>query len=296
MRLEDIKRVGVLGCGLMGSGIAQVCAQNGYYVYVRELSSDLLARGLGSIKESIYKHMVEKGKIRSEQAEAILSRIKGTADMAEAVMNVDIVIETTPEDLETKKEVFAEVEKFSPHHTIFASNTSSLMITEIASAIKRKEKLIGMHWFYPPQVMKLVEVTRGMLTSDETYNIINEFSVKLGKVPVTSRDSPGFVVVRLLAGFMADAIRCAEAGVMSLEDIDKACKLGLNHPMGPFELMDFTGLDTYLRIYEYIYKKTGDPRFHPPLLLEKMVASGHLGRKSGRGFYHYDSERPTNEK
>ncbi len=287
VKLDDVKRVCVLGCGLMGSGIAQVCAQHGYEVCIREISSDLLERGLNSIRESVYGHMVKKGKIGEEDAELILSRIKGAVGMAEAVRDADIIIEAVPEDLEEKRVVFVEAERYAPDHAIFASNTSSLMITEIASVLRRKDRAIGMHWFYPPQVMKLVEIVRGMLTSDETYEVIREFSFKLGKAPVTCKDSPGFVVVRLIGGFIADAIRCFEEGLMSVEDIDKACRLGLNHPMGPFELLDFVGLDTYLKIYDYVYRMTGDSRFHPPLLLRKMVAAGYLGKKSSRGFYNY---------
>jgi 3-hydroxybutyryl-CoA dehydrogenase len=290
MKLEDIKQVSILGCGLMGTGIAQICAQHGYEVYVRDLTDDILAKGLNSIKESIQKHLVDKGKIERKKADDIISKIKSTTNMAVAVKNADIIIEAVPENIELKRKVFSEAEKSSPKHTIFASNTSSLMIKEISTAVNRKDRLIGMHWFYPPQVMKLIEVVKGIQTSDETYKLICDFSIDLEKVPVTSKDSPGFVVVRLISAFLAEAIRCVEEDIMTVEDIDKACKLGLNHPMGPFELLDFTGLDTYLEVYDYIYKTTGYPRFRPTSLLRKMVSSECLGRKTGKGFYNYNKK------
>jgi len=287
LKVEEIRIVCVLGCGVMGSGIAQVCAQRGYEIHFLEKDKDLVDRGLSSIRESINTHLVKKGKMSGEEAERVLSRIRGTVDMAEAVAGADIIIEAIPEDLNLKRRVFAEAEKYSSEETIFASNTSSLMISEIAASVKRKDRVIGMHWFYPPQVMKLIEIVRGMLTSDETYNLVKDFSVRLGKVPVTSKDSPGFVVVRLVSGFLADAVRCAEEGLMSVEEIDKACRLGLNHPMGPFELLDHIGLDTYLEIYEYMFRATGDPKYRPPITLRRMVSSGYLGRKVGKGFYSY---------
>ncbi|MBS7626641.1 3-hydroxyacyl-CoA dehydrogenase family protein [Candidatus Bathyarchaeota archaeon] len=283
-----MRLVCVLGCGVMGSGIAQVCAQKGYEVHFLEKNKDLVDKGLSSIRDSVHTHLVKKGKMSEEEAERALSRIRGTVDMAEAVPGADIIIEAVPEDLDLKRRIFATAEKYSREETIFASNTSSLMISEIAANVKRKDRVIGMHWFYPPQVMKLIEIVRGMLTSDETYNLVKEFSVRLGKVPVTSKDSPGFVVVRLISGFLADAVRCAEEGLMSIEEIDKACRLGLNHPMGPFELLDHIGLDTYLEIYEYMFRATGDPRYRSPITLRRMVSSGYLGRKVGKGFYDYN--------
>ncbi len=287
MELGKIKKVTVIGSGLMGTGIAQVCAQSGYDVSLEDVSQAQVARGLDGIRESIKKHLVDKGKLNVGEAAELMLRIKGTTDLKEALKETDIVIEAIYEDMDLKKALFREADKIAPSGTVFASNTSSLLITEIASATGRPEKCIGMHWFYPPAVMKLVEVVRGLLTSEETYNTVIEFANHLGKVPVTVKDSPGFVVVRLLSGLIADAIRCVEEGLLSVEDLDKACRLGLNHPMGPLELGDYTGLDTYLRIFEYLYEVTGESRFKPPLLLRKMVASGHFGRKSGKGFYNY---------
>ena len=283
MEIKDVNSVCLLGFGFYGGGIAQVCASQGYEVRMYESNKELLDNGIKSIRKTIVEYYQKKSKL-------FFDRITGTTDLAEAVKNVDIIIEAVPEDLEIKKKTLAEAERYAPERTIFVSTVYSLMIAEIAEGIERKDKLIGMHWFYPPQKMVLVEIARGMSTSKETYDLIYDFSLKLRKVPVSSKDVPGFTVARLTMVFMSDAIRYLEEGLMSMEELDQACKLGLNHPMGPFELMDLLGLDIVLGAFKNIYERTGDSRFHPPLLLRKMVLKGDLGRKSGKGFYEYNDK------
>ena len=291
MKLEDVKNICVLGCGIMGSGIAEICARLGYNTTVIDVSDELVNRGVERIKKSLGRAL-EKGKITQEEYDQTLAKIKGTTDLKEGAGNADIVIEAIIEDLELKKEMWRKLDVICPEHTIFASNTSSLMITDQASATKRPEKFIGMHFFNPAPVMKLIEIIRGALTSDETYNVIHELSEKMGKIPVEAADGPGFFTTRFICYTMAEIIRLLEQGIAGLKEIDTMVKLGFNWPMGPFTLADFIGLDTIYHILEYIYNETGNPAYKPPMLLKKMVIAGFLGhprQKPGSrgGFYEY---------
>ncbi len=282
-----IQRVGVVGCGLMGSGIAEVCARAGYQVVVREVSQELLERGLERIEASL-RRAVDRGKLDAEQAKRAREAIRGTlllGDLADS----DLVIEAVVEQMAEKQAVLRELDGLCPEHTIFASNTSSLSITEMASATRRPDRVVGMHFFNPVPVMALVEVVRGLLTSEETLQTARAFAESVGKTVVLAKDYPGFIVNLLLVPFLLDAVRALEMGLATREDIDRAVTLGLNHPMGPLTLLDFVGLDTTYYIAEAMYAEFKDPRYAPPPLLKKMVLAGHLGRKSGRGFYTYSS-------
>ena len=281
----DIKKVGVVGCGLMGSGITEVCARSGYDVVVREINDELLQKGLGRIKASMSKG-VSRGKLTQEEMDAALARIKGTTSM-EDFADCDIVIEAVVENLEVKKQVFAELDHITPPHAILASNTSSLCITEMAAVTKRPDKVLGLHFFNPVPVMPLLEMVRTILTSDETMETARRFGESLGKTIVVAKDSPGFIVNALLVPYLLDAVRMLETGYATKEDIDTAIKLGLNHPMGPLTLMDFIGLDTILFIADAMYEELKDPRYAAPALLRRMVIAGKLGRKTGEGFYKY---------
>ena len=281
----EIKKIGVVGCGLMGSGIAEVCARSGYDVVVREVNDKLLQKGLDRIRKSMAKG-VQRGKLTQEEMDAALARIQGTTKM-EDFAPCDLVIEAVVEKMEVKKQVFAELDAICPPHAILASNTSSLCITEMASATKRPDKVLGMHFFNPPPIMPLLELVRTILTSDETLQTAQEFGKSLGKTTVVAKDTPGFIVNLLLVPYLLDAVRALENGVATKEDIDTAIKLGLHHPMGPLTLLDFIGLDTTLYIAEAMYEEFKDPRYAPPPLLRRMVLAGHLGRKSGKGFYEY---------
>jgi len=281
----EIKKIGVVGCGLMGSGIAEVCARSGYDVVVREVNDELLQKGLERIRKSMAKG-VQRGKLTQEEMDAALARIQGTTKM-EDFAPCDLVIEAVVEKMEVKKQVFAELDAICPPHAILASNTSSLCITEMASATKRPDKVLGMHFFNPPPIMPLLELVRTILTSDETLRTAQEFGKSVGKTTVVAKDTPGFIVNLLLVPYLLDAVRALENGVATKEDIDTAIKLGLHHPMGPLTLLDFIGLDTTLYIAEAMYEEFKDPRYAPPPLLRRMVLAGHLGRKSGRGFYEY---------
>jgi 3-hydroxybutyryl-CoA dehydrogenase len=290
VRVEDIKRVAVIGFGTMGSGITQVVAQAGYEVIARDVTDDLLKRGLELIKSGPFglEKAIEKGKITREQAEAVLSRIKVTTDLAAAVKEADFVIEAVFENLDLKKKVFREVDELAPPHAIIVSNTSTLSITALASATKRPEKVAGMHFFNPAQVMRLVEVIRGLQTSDETVEVVKGFAQKLGKTPIiVNKDVPGFVANRIGFAAILEAIRLYEEGVASAQDIDTAMKLGYNWPMGPLELADLIGLDVLLDANESIYAETRDQKYNPPVILRQMVRAGWLGRKAKRGFYTY---------
>lgn len=281
----EIKKVGVVGCGLMGSGIVETCARAGYEVVVREVNDEFLQKGLDRIKKSISKG-VERGKLTQEDMDAAWGRIKGTATLA-GMVDCDIAIEAAVENMEIKKGVFAELDGILAPHAILASNTSSLCVTEMASVTKRGDKVLGIHFFNPVPVMPLIEFVRTILTSDETMAIAHEFGASLGKTMVTAKDTPGFIVNRLLVPYLLDAVRIYENGLASREDIDTAIKLGLNHPMGPLTLLDFVGLDTTLFIADAMYEEYKDPRYAAPPLLRRMVLAGHLGRKSGKGFYDY---------
>jgi len=277
--------VAVIGAGAMGSGIAYLCTWKGYNVSVREINEDLLKRGMGRIREMIVAG-VSRGKLTPREAEEIMRRVKGTTNIAEAAKDADIVIEAVFEDMNVKKEVFKQLDEACPPHTILASNTSALSINEMASATKRPDKVIGLHFFNPAYAMKLVEVVMGNQTSEETRRIANDFMISLGKETVTAKDTPGFVVNRVLSAAMGEAIFLLQEGVASAEDIDKAIMLGLNWPMGPLRLADFVGLDIALDVAKTIYAALGE-KYKPPSLLEEKVKAGHLGMKTRKGFYTY---------
>ncbi len=281
----EIKKVGVVGCGLMGSGIVEVCARAGYDVVVREVNDELLQKGLERVKKSMSKG-VQRGKLSQEDMDTAWQRIQGTTTLAD-MADCDLVIEAAVEKMEVKKAIFAELDSIVPPHAILASNTSSLCVTEMASVTKRSDKVLGIHFFNPVPVMPLIEFVRTILTSDETMDIARKFGASLGKTMVTAKDTPGFIVNRLLIPYLLDAVRIYEAGLASKEDIDTAIHLGLSHPIGPLSLLDFVGLDTCLFIADAMYEEFKDPRYAAPPLLRRMVLAGHLGRKSGKGFYDY---------
>jgi 3-hydroxybutyryl-CoA dehydrogenase len=288
----EIKRVGVLGCGLMGSGIAQVAAQAGYDVIVREVEQKYLDKGIGGIQKSLGK-FVEKGKIQQEVMDACMNRLEGTTSLDD-LADCDIVIEAIIENAQLKKETYAELDKIVKPSAIFASNTSSLTITELSMATARPRQFVGLHFFNPVPLMKLVEVVRTILTTDETFNTAFEFAKSLGKEAVSCRDNSGFIVNRLLVPYILDAIRAYEEGVGSIEDIDKAMMLGCGYPMGPFTLLDFVGLDTTYYITHVMFEEYQEKRFAAPPLLRKMVLAGRLGKnKTGTGFYDYSGEKPV---
>jgi 3-hydroxybutyryl-CoA dehydrogenase len=280
-----IKTVGVLGCGLMGAGIAEVCAKSGHDTIVRELSESLLDKGLARIHRSLDK-AVEKGKLEAEERDKALGRLTGTVALAD-LAGCDLVIEAIVENLEEKRKTFEALDGEVQKPAIFASNTSSLTITQLAVATQRPDRFVGLHFFNPVPVMKLVEVVRTILTSDEAYDAALVFCRTLGKEPIAARDNSGFIVNRLLVPYLLDAIRALEEGVGSVEDIDKGMQLGTGYPMGPFTLLDFVGLDTTLYIAEIMFDEYREKRFAPPPLLKQMVTAGRLGRKSGRGFYDH---------
>jgi 3-hydroxybutyryl-CoA dehydrogenase len=286
----DIKRVGVVGCGLMGSGIAQVCAEAGYDVIVREVSGELLKKGLGKIEAFLAKG-VEKGKVTPERKAEVMGRLEGTTAL-EALARCDLVIEVVVENLQAKREVYQALDALCAAHTIFASNTSSLSITEMAATTRRADRFVGLHFFNPVPLMKLVEVVRSPLTSDETFEKAVAFARTLGKTPIRATDKTGFIVNRLLVPYLLDAIRALEEGVGSIPDIDEGMKLGCGHPMGPLTLLDFVGLDTTYYIANVMFDEFREKRFAPPPLLKRMVQAGLHGRKSGKGFYDYSQEPP----
>ncbi|MFC1940878.1 3-hydroxyacyl-CoA dehydrogenase family protein [Chloroflexota bacterium] len=281
----EIKKVGVVGCGLMGSGITQVCAQSGYGVVVSEINDELLNKGLASINSFLSKS-VERGRLSQQDKDAALSRIKGTTNLQD-FSDRDLVIEAATENLDLKKKIFAELDKICSNQTILASNTSCLSIIDVAAMTGRPDKVLGMHFFSPVPLMKLLEIVRTIATSDETLEIGKTFGETLGKTVVIAQDTPGFIVNRLLVPFMLNAIRMLEAGIATREDIDTGINLGLNHPMGPLTLADFVGLDTLYYIAVAMYDEFKDPQYASPLLLRRMVTAGWLGRKTGKGFYEY---------
>ncbi|HEX8475963.1 MAG TPA: 3-hydroxyacyl-CoA dehydrogenase family protein [Pyrinomonadaceae bacterium] len=291
----EIKKVGVLGCGLMGSGIAQTAATAGFDVVVREVSDQLCERGFAGIDKSLAK-FAEKGTITGEQQTEIRGRLKGTTKF-EDLADCDIIIEAIIENLDTKRETYQQLDALCKPETIFASNTSSLSITEMmtATSAERQQRFIGLHFFNPVPIMKLVEVVRTILTDEAVYEQAVDFGKRLGKVPVRASDKTGFIVNRLLVPYMLDAIRALEEGVGSIVDIDNAMRLGCGYPMGPFTLGDFVGLDTTYYIAEIMFNEFREKRFASPPLLKRMVLAGLYGRKSGRGFYDYtkDPKNPT---
>ena len=291
----EIKKVGVLGCGLMGSGIAQVAASAGFETVVREVSDDLIKKGFAGIEKSLAK-FAEKGTITAEQQQEIRNRLSGTTSF-EDLSDCDIIIEAIIENLEEKRKTYQQLDGLCKPETIFASNTSSISITEMmtTTSAARQQRFIGLHFFNPVPLMKLVEVVRTILTDEAIYEQGVEFAKRLGKVPVRAGDKSGFIVNRLLVPYMLDAIRALEEGVGSIEDIDTSMKLGLGYPMGPFTLGDFVGLDTTYYIAEIMFNEFREKRFAPPPLLKRMVMAGLYGRKSGRGFYDYtkDPKNPT---
>jgi 3-hydroxybutyryl-CoA dehydrogenase len=286
-----IQKVGVVGCGLMGSGIAQVSAQAGFPTIVREVSPEIVDKGLKSIEKNLAR-LVEKGNITEAQKNEIRGRLKGTTAL-EDLKGCDVVVEAIIEQLPAKRELFGALDALCPASTIFASNTSSLTITEIATATKRPQRFVGLHFFNPVPVMKLVEVVKTIATDPAVYEEMVAFGTKLGKIPVRARDSTGFIVNRLLVPYLLDAIRALEEGVGSIEDIDNSMKLGCGHPMGPLTLLDFVGLDTTYYIANIMFDEFRERRFASPPLLKRMVLAGWNGRKAGRGFYDYsDPQKP----
>ncbi len=281
----DIQTIGVVGCGLMGSGIVEVAARSGFQVIVSEANEDFLQAGLNRIDASLAR-AVKKGKISQEAVDEIKGRITGVVGL-DAFRDVDLVIEAVSENADLKRQIFAQLDEITRPDVILASNTSSISIAALAAATQRPDKVVGMHFFNPVPVMALLELVKGILTSEETLATARAVGERMGKTPVVAKDSPGFIVNRLLIPFLLDAIRMYESGLATKEDIDTGVKLGLNHPMGPLTLADFVGLDTTLFVADVLYEEYGDPNFKAPPLLRQMVAAGLLGRKSGRGFYDW---------
>ncbi len=286
----EIKKVGVIGAGAMGTGIAYVCAVKGYDVSIRDINEDLVKRGMGKMREMIATG-VNRGKLSPKEAEDIVKRTKGTTDTAEAVKDADLVIEAVFEDLELKKKVFKELDEHSPPHAILASNTSVLSITEMGAATKRPDKVVGLHFFNPAYAMKLIEVISGRDTSEETRKIVTDFATSLEKEPVQVKDTPGFIVNRILGAALGEAIYLLEEGIASAKDIDRACVLGLNWPVGPIALADFVGLDVVYHSGVAISDALGEDymkkRAKPSRLLDEKVKAGRLGIKTRKGFYEY---------
>jgi 3-hydroxybutyryl-CoA dehydrogenase len=281
----EVKTVGVLGCGLMGAGIAQVSAAAGFKTIVREVNQGVLDKGISRMKKFL-DGGVEKGKMTPDQRDGILCNLTYTTDFT-AMKACDLIIEAIVENVDVKTEAYVALEKVVGAHTIFASNTSSLCITELAAKTGRPDKFGGLHFFNPVPLMKLLEVIRSLTTSDETYKILFDFAVAIGKEPITAPDKPGFIVNRLLIPYLLDAIRCYERGLGTKEDIDNGMKLGCGHPMGPLTLLDFVGLDTTYYIANIMFDDYKDPMFAAPPLLKRMVLAGKHGRKTGEGFYRY---------
>lgn len=281
----QIEKIGVVGAGIMGGGIAQICAAAGYATTLVDISAGLVDKGLATIDKYLSRS-VEKNKLAAEEKQQILGRIRGTTSLGDLAQS-DLVFEAASENLEIKLKIFAELDRTCKPETIFASNTSSLSITQMAACTKRADRFVGAHFFNPVPSMKLVEVVDTMLSDEEVYEAVFDLAKRLGKEPIRAHDKTGFIVNRLFSTYLLDAVRALEEGVGTVEDIDKAMKLGLGHPMGPFELLDLTGLDTNLAIANTFYEEFRERRFAPPPTLKRMVMAGWLGRKTGRGFYNY---------
>ncbi len=282
----EIRKIGVIGAGLMGAGIAQVAAQSGLLVCMMDVETRFVEKGLGVIEKNLDR-TVQKGKLKTEDAAAIRGRIKGTVSSSEAVSDADVVIEAIIENMDLKKQLYKDIDRLAPDRTIFATNTSGLSITEMASVTNRPEQFIGMHFFNPVPVMQLVEVIRGYATSNHTVDVIKGLAERLGKKAIEVLEAPGFVVNRILVPMINEAIFVLQEGLATAAEIDEGMKLGANHPMGPLALADLVGLDTLLSVQDHLYREFADPKYRPPVLLRKMVRAGHLGRKSGKGFYDY---------
>jgi 3-hydroxybutyryl-CoA dehydrogenase len=289
--VSDIQRVGVVGCGLMGRGIAQVSAASGFETVVREVDEELLEAGLAAIRKQLDR-AVDRGKLEPGDRDTTLGRLSGTVSL-EDLVDCEIVVEAIVEDIDIKKDLFGVLDRQSPDETIFASNTSSLTVTEMAAATRRPDRFVGLHFFNPVPVMKLVEIVRTGATSDATFDRAFAFARDLGKVPIACTDNSGFVVNRLLVPYMLDAIRAFEEGIGSIEDIDTGMRLGCGHPMGPFILGDFVGLDTLYYIAEIMFDEYREKRFAPPPLLKRLYLAGYHGRKTGKGFYDYSGDEPV---
>jgi len=288
MKIEDVRTIAVLGAGTMGHGIAQVCAQNGFQVKLEDIKEEFVRAGIERIREFL-QGSIEREKMTREEADVVLSRIKGTVDLSEAVKDVELVIEAIVETMETKKELFRRADEISKREAVLASNTSILSITEMASVTGRSEKVVGMHFSNPAQLMKPVEIVKGIATSDDTVELIKSLALRFGKTPIVVKDSPGFASSRLGLALFLEASRMLEEGVASVKDIDIGAKLFYGHRMGPFETGDLVGLDARLNNLNAMYQATGDPRWRAPLLLKQLVISGYLGKKprSKGGYYTY---------
>ncbi len=286
---DKIKKVGVVGCGIMGGGIAQTCIAAGYTTVVREVNQQFLDKGMNAVRSNLAK-AVERGKMTEAQKSEALARLTGTVRF-EDFKDCDLVIEAAIENIEEKRKVFSALDGICPAHAILASNTSSLCITEMAAATKRPDRVVGIHFFNPVPAMKLAEVVRGIASSDESVGAARDFVASLGKTVVMAKDTPGFIVNRLLVPYLLDAVRVLESGVGTKEEIDQGMVLGCGHPMGPLTLIDLLGLDTTYYIAQAMYQEFGETRFAPPVLLKRMVLAGRLGRKTGRGFYDYTQQK-----
>jgi 3-hydroxybutyryl-CoA dehydrogenase len=287
----EIKKIAVLGAGLMGNGIAHVCAQAGYEVKMRDIEQKFIDNGLATIKKNLERGL-KKGRITQEEIDAILGRIEGVLDLKESVKDADLVIEAIPEIVSLKLDNWKVVDEAAPERAIFASNTSSISITQMAAVTRRPEKFIGMHFFNPVPLMGLVEIIKGQATNDKTVKVIEDVSKKVGKETVLVNEAPGFAVNRILVPALLEAVFAIQEGVATVEDMDTSIRLGLNWPMGPLTLLDFVGLDTTLHISDYFVEEFKDSKYRAPTLLRKMVRAGWYGRKSGMGFYDYSGDKP----